>query len=88
MEYLHNLHPPIVHADIRGANILVMDDLCCCLADFGLSIFAETRGFDNSSRMWSGALRWLAPEYMIPGAFDQSYIAARDSYAYGCTVIE
>ncbi|KAJ7132597.1 kinase-like domain-containing protein, partial [Mycena epipterygia] len=32
MQYIHELDPPIVHGDIRGANILVTDDLRCCLA--------------------------------------------------------
>ncbi|SJL00682.1 uncharacterized protein ARMOST_03995 [Armillaria ostoyae] len=78
MKYLHNLDPPIVHADIRGANNLVTDDLCCCLADFGLSLLAESQGLDSSSRMRKGGIRWLAPEYILPTLFDPSYVAARD----------
>ncbi|KAK0485347.1 kinase-like domain-containing protein [Armillaria luteobubalina] len=88
MKYLHNHNPPIVHADIRGANVLVMDDLRCCLSDFGLSLFAESQVLDSSSRMRKGSIRWLAPEYMDSTLFDQSYLTARDVYAYGCTVIE
>ncbi|KAK0441817.1 kinase-like domain-containing protein, partial [Armillaria borealis] len=70
------------------ANILVTDDLRCCLADFGLSLLAESQGLDSSSRMRKGGIRWLAPEYILPTLFDRSYVAARDIYAYGCTVIE
>ncbi|KAK0435893.1 kinase-like domain-containing protein [Armillaria borealis] len=88
MKYLHNHDPPIIHADIRGANILVMDDLCCCLADFGLSLFVETQALDSSSTIRKGSTRWLAPEYMDSDLFDQSYMTARDIYAYGCTVVE
>ncbi|KAK0464732.1 kinase-like domain-containing protein [Desarmillaria tabescens] len=88
MKYLHNHDPPIVHADIRGANILVTDDRCCCLADFDLSLFVESQALDNSSRISNGSIRWLAPEYMDSTLFDQSYLTARDIYAYGCTVIE
>ncbi|PBK74598.1 kinase-like protein [Armillaria solidipes] len=88
MKYLHNHDPPIVHADIRGANVLVMDDLSCCLADFGLSLFAESQVLDSSSRMRKGSIRWLAPEYFDSALFDQSYMTARDIYAYGCTVVE
>ncbi|KAK0449329.1 kinase-like domain-containing protein [Armillaria borealis] len=86
MKYLHNHDPPIVHADIRGANILVMDDLRCCLADFGLSLFAGSQTLDISS--FKGTIRWLAPEYMDLRLFSKSYITARDIYAYGCTVVE
>ncbi|KAK0485336.1 kinase-like domain-containing protein [Armillaria luteobubalina] len=73
MKYLHNHNPPIVHADIHGANVLVMDDLQCCLSDFGLSLFAESQVLDSSSRMSKGCIHWLAPE---------------DIYAYGCTIIK
>ncbi|PBK89470.1 kinase-like protein, partial [Armillaria gallica] len=70
-------------------NILVTDDLCCCLADFGLSLFAESQILNSSSRMSKGSIRWLAPEYIDPDVvIDQAYITARDIYAYGCTVVE
>ncbi|KAK0231896.1 kinase-like domain-containing protein [Armillaria nabsnona] len=88
MKYLHNHNPPIVHADIRGANILVMEDLRCCLADFGLSLFAESQVLESSSRIRRGSIRWLAPEYIDPSLFNLTYITGRDIYAYGCTVIE
>ncbi|KIK54728.1 hypothetical protein GYMLUDRAFT_48439 [Collybiopsis luxurians FD-317 M1] len=45
--YLHSRHPPVVHGDIRGGNILVTDDLRCCLADFGLTLVTTT------SQVWS-----------------------------------
>ncbi|KAK0471653.1 kinase-like domain-containing protein, partial [Armillaria novae-zelandiae] len=89
MKYLHSQKPFIVHADIRGANILVMDDLRCCLADFGLSLLAESQTLDTTSRMSKGSTRWLAPEYINPDAvIDRTYITVRDVYAYGCTVVE
>ncbi|KAK0222060.1 kinase-like domain-containing protein [Armillaria fumosa] len=86
MRYLHNLDPPIVHANIHGANILVTDDLHCCLADFGLSLFTGSQTLDDSSSR--GSIRWLAPEYMDPDLFDGSCSTARDIYAYGCTIVE
>ncbi|KAK0460845.1 kinase-like domain-containing protein, partial [Armillaria novae-zelandiae] len=91
MQYLHNHDPPIVHADIRGANILVMDDLRCCLTAFDFSLFApesDTPAFNSSYRMHAGTLRWLAPEHMNLTFFDQSNMTPRDIYAYGCTVVE
>ncbi len=65
-----------------------MDDLRCCLADFGLSLLAESQTLNSSSKM-RGSIRWLAPEYIDSKAvIDQAYITARDIYAYGCTVVE
>ncbi|KAK0184021.1 kinase-like domain-containing protein [Armillaria mellea] len=88
--YLHSLNPPIVHADIRGANILVKDDLSCCLSDFGLALAVESQiGASSSSRAFlGGSLRWMPPEIMDDNLFDPAYITARDVYSFGCTVIE
>ncbi|KAK0442716.1 kinase-like domain-containing protein [Desarmillaria tabescens] len=88
--YLHGLNPPIVHADIRGANILVKDDLSCCLSDFGLALAVESHvGTTSSSRTFlGGSLRWMPPEIMDDKQFDPAYITARDVYSFGCTVIE
>ncbi|SJL07260.1 uncharacterized protein ARMOST_10603 [Armillaria ostoyae] len=69
MKYLHNHDLPIVHADICGANILVMDDLRCHLADFGLSLFMESQAL-NGSWMDKGCIRWLAPKYMDANLFN------------------
>ncbi|SJK99362.1 uncharacterized protein ARMOST_02657 [Armillaria ostoyae] len=88
MAYLHSLDPPIVHADIRGANILVTDDYRCCLADFGLALAVETQAPGSSSLGLNGSIRWLAPEVLDIRLFDHKYVAARDVYAFGCTVIE
>ncbi|KAK0220907.1 kinase-like domain-containing protein [Armillaria nabsnona] len=89
MAYLHSLNPPIVHGDIRGANILVNDDFHCCLCDFGLALAVESQAPGSSllSRL-SGSLRWLPPELMAIRLFDQRYVTARDIYSYGCTVVE
>ncbi|KAK0468693.1 kinase-like domain-containing protein [Armillaria novae-zelandiae] len=88
--YLHSLNPPIVHADIRRANILVKDDLLCCLSDFGLALTVESQiGASSSSRAFlGGSLRWMPPEIMDDSEFDRAYITARDVYSFGCTVIE
>ncbi|KAJ7586154.1 kinase-like domain-containing protein [Mycena floridula] len=90
MEYLHGYSPPIVHADIRGANVLVRDDLRCCLADFGLS--SVTTSFTlTSSTGNGGSIRWLAPEsFMISvdGDENRSKSTSRDTYASVCAVLE
>ncbi|KAF9033967.1 kinase-like protein [Hymenopellis radicata] len=88
VEYLHSLDPQIVHADIRGANILVTDDFHCCLADFGLSLVAESQASASSSRAFQGSIRWLPPECMDHTLFNPTQIAARDIYSIGCTIIE
>ncbi|KAE9391219.1 kinase-like protein [Gymnopus androsaceus JB14] len=88
--YLHSRDPPILHGDIRGANILVTDELGCCLADFGLSlIISDSRTLSNASTsgMTKGTIRWMAPELIIPSR-PAPNDTSRDVYAFGCTVLE
>ncbi|KAF7341616.1 Kinase-like protein [Mycena sanguinolenta] len=87
INYLHDFDPPIVHADLRGANILVTDDLTCCLADFGLSRIIETQ-VPGTSMMLKGSLRWLPPEMMDYSLFKHAHFTAIDIYSLGCTIIE
>ncbi|KAK0484176.1 kinase-like domain-containing protein, partial [Armillaria luteobubalina] len=90
IEDLHSLNPPIVHTDIRGANILVKDDLSCRLSDLGLVLAVESQiGGSSSSRvLLGGSLQWMPPEIMDDSEFDPAYMTARDVYSFGCTVIE
>ncbi|KAF8207472.1 kinase-like domain-containing protein, partial [Mycena galopus ATCC 62051] len=83
MRYLHELDPPIVHADIHGANVLVTGDRRFCLTDFGLS--AVTQMTITSVRN-PGAAAWTAPEVLrdigiLP-------LPERDVYAFGCTLFQ
>ncbi|KAK0474298.1 kinase-like domain-containing protein [Armillaria luteobubalina] len=67
--YLHSLNPPIVHADIRGANILVKDDLSCCLSNFGLALAVESQ-----TAFLGDSLQWMPPEIMDDSQFYTAYI--------------
>lgn len=41
----HQSKPAIAHRDIKSKNILVKNDLSCCIADFGLSVtYASSKG--------------------------------------------
>ncbi|KAJ3828944.1 kinase-like domain-containing protein [Lentinula raphanica] len=89
--YLHGLEPPIVHGDIKGANILVSDDRRCCLADFGLSVLDTQSINPTHTATVQGSLRWLAPEFIRPTPnpqASQGRLTSRDMYAFGCTVFE
>ncbi|KAK0439972.1 kinase-like domain-containing protein [Desarmillaria tabescens] len=89
LDYLHSHKPPVIHADIRGANILVNADFRCCLADFGLAKAVMTCGFGSYGDSRKGSSRWLAPELLqVDASSNWQYQTFRDIYAFGCTVIE
>ncbi|KAF5381169.1 hypothetical protein D9757_009420 [Collybiopsis confluens] len=94
MHYLHSRDPPFVHGDIRGGNILVTDDLHCCVADFGLTLVTPNSHLtaslpSSSSGSVNGAVRWLAPEYITFGAGSPPpNHTSRDVYAFACTIVE
>ena len=82
---MHTHDPPIVHADIRGASILVKDDFTCCLAEFGLT---TAMGIQTITNPWfgKGSLYWMSPEVWNENV--DADVPARDIYSFGCTVIE
>uniref|UniRef100_A0A8C3R1F0 Tyrosine-protein kinase n=1 Tax=Cyanoderma ruficeps TaxID=181631 RepID=A0A8C3R1F0_9PASS len=57
-----------IHRDLRAANILVSETLCCKIADFGLARLIE----DNEYTAREGAkfpIKWTAPEAINYGTF-------------------
>ncbi|KAF9265320.1 kinase-like protein, partial [Marasmius fiardii PR-910] len=93
IRYLHEHHPPIVHSDIKGLNILVSDDGKCCLADFGLATVENDSPdgqvhLSTSQAVVRGSVPWLAPELMNPDNIGVPSQTTRDIYALGCTIFE
>ncbi|KAH8832202.1 kinase-like domain-containing protein, partial [Flagelloscypha sp. PMI_526] len=71
-------------------NVLVKDNLECCLADFGLSVVAESYKQETTSRnVLAGSTQWMAPElfdtrFPLPNPDPRK----RDIYAFACTIVE
>ncbi|KAK2844060.1 hypothetical protein Q5P01_010719 [Channa striata] len=57
---------PIVHRDLKSSNILVKNDLTCCLCDFGLGLCLDSSlsvdDLANSGQV--GTARYMAPEVL------------------------
>ncbi|KAI4905679.1 hypothetical protein NFI96_019333 [Prochilodus magdalenae] len=57
---------PIAHRDLKSSNVLVKDDLTCCLCDFGLSLRLDSSlsvdELANSGQV--GTARYMAPEVL------------------------
>jgi len=80
LEYLHTRSPPVLHRDIKGANILVGVDREVKLSDFGCS----KRSAGTMVQTLRGSVPWMAPEVMRQSAYGR----AADIWSFGCVLIE
>ncbi|KZP04035.1 kinase-like protein [Athelia psychrophila] len=98
LEHLHSVN--IIHADLKGLNILITHSLRACLADFGLAATRDSQPYIqnaiSSTGHTTGTLRWQAPE-LFPsfesiGSTNSDpklhNTKATDIYAYAMTVYE
>jgi len=81
LNYLHTRTPPVVHRDIKGANLLVSLSFDVKLADFGLS----RRNQETRSMTMLGSIPWMAPEVIQQ---QDGHGRKADIWSAGCTVIE
>ena len=56
--------PAIAHRDIKSRNILVKNNLECCIADFGLSVMKDGNGLSLPTNPRQGTKRYMAPEIL------------------------
>eukprot|EP01018_Ginkgo_biloba_P005770 Gb_14982 [translate_table: standard] len=84
IEYLHEVcKPPIVHSDIKSANVLLDEKFNAKLCDFGFS----KAGFSSASVFHStvkGLLGYLDPHYCKSGVLSKK----SDIYSFGVLLLE
>ncbi|KAF9790619.1 kinase-like domain-containing protein [Thelephora terrestris] len=87
--YLHD--HSIVHADLKGANILVDNTGIACIADFGLATVTDLSAFFSETIASPGGTRqWMSPELLDPKGFKSNGRSTRESdcYALGMLIYE
>ncbi|KAF5793511.1 putative protein kinase RLK-Pelle-RLCK-VIIa-2 family [Helianthus annuus] len=84
LEYLHNMDPPVIHRDIKSANILLDHDFTPKIADFGLSRFGPQGDKTHLSTRVLGTEGYFAPEYIGTGHLTLK----TDVYSLGVVLLE
>ncbi|KDQ17397.1 hypothetical protein BOTBODRAFT_605959 [Botryobasidium botryosum FD-172 SS1] len=95
LEYLHAHQPPIIHGDIRGANILVSESGAAQITGYGVVPFMVGASMDKSIDHLIAA-RWTAPELITPLENEESngetpaidtWTQASDVWSFGMTIL-
>jgi len=89
LDYLHSMNPPILHQDIKPANILLSDNGDYMLTDFGVSTQAK-QSMSRVSNQEKELLSAGTISYMAPERFSRNNlpIMANDVYSLGATAYE
>ncbi|KAL3826522.1 hypothetical protein ACHAXA_004359 [Cyclostephanos tholiformis] len=81
MCYLHSGNPPVLHRDLKSANILLDLSFTAKLADFGLSRLKAVRSGMTGN---CGTVQWMAPEVLC----SEKYAEPADVFSFGIILWE
>ncbi|KAG8885848.1 hypothetical protein FRB98_001561 [Tulasnella sp. 332] len=85
--YLHAQSPPVIHGDLKGANVLISRTFDAALCDFGLAkLLQDCPSSFTTSNVGMGTLRWCAPELLMEGC--EKKTQASDVWAFAALALE
>jgi len=81
MSYLHSGNPPVLHRDLKSANLLLDESFTVKVCDFGLArLVAKSKSMTGNC----GTVQWMAPEVLS----SQKYSMPADVYSFGIILWE
>lgn len=78
MRFLHSANPPVIHCDLKAANVLVDSRFHAKVADFGLSQKKKVGG-------GGGTPYWMSPELLLG---ETGNTCSSDVYSFGIILYE
>ena len=86
LSYLHGQKVPVIHQDIKPANILVSDSVLVKICDLGISRIRTMNTLSSKTvKTIEGTPVYMAPECVMK---QQKTSTASDMWSYGCTICE
>lgn len=85
LAYLHALTPPIIHQDVKPANVLIGNDGNYALTDFGISSKSGRAKDSEYGNDVSGTIAYMAPERFTSNSHPDR---SSDIWALGATLYE
>ncbi|KAI3739761.1 hypothetical protein L2E82_30172 [Cichorium intybus] len=84
IETLHSSVPPVIHRDIKSANILIDRNFNARLGDFGLALRCHVDDYRLLSTPPAGTMGYLDPAYVTP----DNLSTKTDVFSFGILLLE
>jgi serine/threonine protein kinase len=84
IETLHSCVPPVIHRDIKSANVLIDSNFNARLGDFGLALRVNVDDYKLLSTPPAGTMGYLDPGYITP----DNLSTKTDVFSFGILLLE